>query len=136
MLILGSRSFTLGGWTPAHCDASRISAGVHFREYSPAGPNHAKHFQNLSHSLPKSSPKPSKIEAKWRQEGARRSPKSRNNIDPTKKREASNSAPHFKRKCGQHGPKLASQIEPKSIKNRCKNRSKNRCLSKSIFEGI
>ena len=33
--------------TPAHCDASRISAGVHFRESAPAGPNHAKHFLNL-----------------------------------------------------------------------------------------
>ena len=30
-----------------NCDASRISAGVHFRESAPARRNHAKHFQNL-----------------------------------------------------------------------------------------
>ena len=36
-----------GGRTPAHCDASRISAGVHFRESALARRNHAKHFQNL-----------------------------------------------------------------------------------------
>ena len=34
------------------------------------------------------------------------------------------------------GSKLASQIEPKSIKNRCKNRSKKRCLSRSGFGAI
>ena len=32
--------------------------------------------------------------------------------------------PYFKRKSGQHGSKLASKIEGKSKKNRCKNRSK------------
>ena len=44
--------------------------------------------ENGHQQLPKSSPKPSKIDAKWRQEGARRAPKSNNNIDPTKKRGA------------------------------------------------
>ena len=34
--------------------------GSWHREYAPAGPNHAKHFQNLSHNLPKSIQKPSK----------------------------------------------------------------------------
>ena len=37
---------------------------------------------------------------------------------------------------GQHSSKLASQIEGKSIKNQCKNRSKNRCLPSSSFDPI
>ena len=37
---------------------------------------------------------------------------------------------------GQHSSKLASQIEGKSIKNQCKNRSKNRCLLSSSFDAI
>ena len=37
---------------------------------------------------------------------------------------------------GQHSSKLASQIEGKSIKNQCKNRSKNRCLPRSSFDPI
>ena len=37
---------------------------------------------------------------------------------------------------GQHSSKLASQIEGKSIKNQCKNRSKNRCLLSSNFDPI
>ena len=59
----------VGHETPAHCDASRISAGVHFRESAPAGRNHAKHFQNLptvcskgpksSQISPQTFPKPS-----------------------------------------------------------------------------
>ena len=36
------------GGTPAHCDASRISAGVQFISSAAARPNHAKHIQNLS----------------------------------------------------------------------------------------
>ena len=32
-------------------------------------------------------------------------------------------SPIWSRKSGQHGPKLASKIDQKSIKNRCKNRS-------------
>ena len=32
----------------SNCDASRISAGVLFREFAPAGRNDAKHFPNLS----------------------------------------------------------------------------------------
>ncbi len=46
--------------TPAHCDASRISAGVHFRESALARRNHAKHFQNLPTMCSKG-PKSSKI---------------------------------------------------------------------------
>ena len=37
---------------------------------------------------------------------------------------------------GQHSSKLASQIEGKSIKNLCKNRSKIRCLPSSSFDPI
>ena len=37
---------------------------------------------------------------------------------------------------GQHSPKLATQIEGKSIKNGCKNRSKNRCLSSRNFDAF
>ena len=42
--------FCLTRWrrTPAHCDASRISAGVQFISSAAARPNHAKHIQNLS----------------------------------------------------------------------------------------
>ena len=36
----------------------------------------------------------------------------------------------------QHSPKLATQIEGKSIKHQCKNRSKNRCLLSSSFDAI
>ena len=56
-------SYNLTRWrvrTPAHCDASRISAGVHFRESAPARRNHAKHFQNLPTMCSKG-PKSSKI---------------------------------------------------------------------------
>ena len=52
---------TLGDGTPVHCDASRISAGVQFREYAPAGSNHAKHShvcptgsQNIAQTFGKS----------------------------------------------------------------------------------
>ena len=65
---------TRRGGTPAHCDASRISAGVHFRESAPAGRNHAKHFQNLptvcskgpksSQISPQTLPKPPQSEPK------------------------------------------------------------------------
>ena len=64
----GTSSNTLG-WTPAHCDASRISAGVQFISSAAARPNHAKHIQNLSipcskgskpfQIAPQSLPKPS-----------------------------------------------------------------------------
>ena len=37
---------------------------------------------------------------------------------------------------GQHSSKLVSQIEGKSIKSQCKNRSKNRCLLSSGFDAI
>ena len=40
---------------------------------------------------------------------------------------------HFGRKSGQHGPKLGSKIDQKSIKNRCKNRSFFWCLLGSIY---
>ena len=36
-----------GGRDPAHCDASRISAGVQFISSAAARPNHAKHIPNL-----------------------------------------------------------------------------------------
>ena len=39
-------------------------------------------------------------------------------------------------KGGQHGSNLALKTEPKSLKNRSKNRSKNLCLQKSIFGGF
>ena len=64
------------------CDASRISAGVLFREYAPAGPNHAKHFQNLpttrregpksSQIAPQTFPNPPKILPKLTQNRSRR----------------------------------------------------------------
>ena len=37
---------------------------------------------------------------------------------------------------GQHSSKLASQIEGKSIKNRCKNQSKKCCLPSRNFEAV
>ena len=45
--ILFFCSTHVGSGTPAYCDASRISAGVQFRDSAPVGPNHAKHFQIL-----------------------------------------------------------------------------------------
>ena len=39
-------------------------------------------------------------------------------------------------KCGQHGSKLPSKMDPKSMKNLSKNRSKNWCILGSIFHGI
>ena len=48
------------GGTPAHCDASRISAGVQFGSFAAAGPNNAKHFQNLPLTCSKG-PKPFQI---------------------------------------------------------------------------
>ena len=95
-----------------------------------------RNLQNGLQKPPKWRPKPSKIEPKLGQEGARTTQKAKNNIDPTKRGAAPHRAPHFGGKCGQHGPKLGPKMEPKSIKNRCKNRSKNRCLSRSIFEAI
>ena len=43
---------------------------------------------------------------------------------------------HFVRKSGQHGSKLASKNDQKSIKNRCQNRSKIWCILGSIFGRI
>ena len=48
--------------------------------------------------------------------------KSKNNIDPTKKREHFTRPPLLSQKSGQHGSKLASKIEQKSIGKQCKNR--------------
>ena len=88
-----------------------------------------KTFQNRAPEPPKSSPN-----------GTKRGPGRPKNRKRTQIQQRGGYPPdylrHFGGKCSQHGPKLASQIEPKSIKNRCKNRSKNRCLLKSIFEGI
>ena len=44
--------------------------------------------------------------------------------------------PFWARKSGQHGRKMGPHIEPKSMKNRCQNRSKKRCLSRLIFGTI
>ena len=43
-----------------YCDASRISAGVQFGSFAAAGPNNAKHFQNLPLTCSKG-PKPFQI---------------------------------------------------------------------------
>ena len=74
VIVCGSSSNRQGGRTPAHCDASRISAGVQFISSAAARPNHAKHIQNLPipcskgsksfqippQTLPKPSPNPPK----------------------------------------------------------------------------
>ena len=45
-------------------------------------------------------------------------------------------SPLLSRKNGQHGSKLASKIDQKSIKNRCKNRTKIWCILGLIFGRI
>ena len=64
----GSRSITPGRGNPAHCDASRISAGVPFRDYFAAGINSVVFAQSFPQFLPhplrnwfKSSQDPPKI---------------------------------------------------------------------------
>ena len=68
--------------------------------------------QNLPKSTPKSTKK-SKNRAptppKWSQEGARMAQKSKNNIDPTKKRGGRHSVPPFWRKMWPTWPQLGSQ---------------------------
>ena len=83
-----------------------------------------KNLQNGGPKPPKWRPKPSKIEPKWRQEGARRAKKSKNNIDPTKKGAACHSAPPFWRKMWPTWPQLGSQdgakMEKKSMQKSIK----------------
>ena len=76
--------------------------------------------KNLQHRAPT----PQKIEPRWRQKGAKRAPKSKNNIDPTKKRVVLELPPYFVQKSGQHGSKLGPKLELKWIRNPSKNRSK------------
>ena len=68
-----------GGGTPAHCDASRISAGVQFISSAAAWPNEAKHFQSLPITCSKrpqilqnSSPNPPKTVPKATQNPSKR----------------------------------------------------------------
>ena len=84
--------------------------------------------------------KSSKIESKWGQEGAGKvkNGAKRLNMEPTwrQREEYVLGGPFWARKSGQHGRKMGPHIEPKSMKNRCQNRSKKRCLSRSIFGTI
>ena len=81
-----------------------------------------------SPKLPKSSPKPSKIEGRhatfFARRGSGRQKIRKRTSTQAKRGEDTTAYPHFDRKSCQHGAKWASKIEPKSIKNRCKNRSK------------
>ena len=89
--------------------------------------------------MPKLSPEACKIEPKTSQNRAPDPPKSSPNGAKRGPRRPKNEKRtqiqqrrgypldylcHFGGKCGQHGAKLASKIEPKSIKNRFKNLSK------------
>ena len=86
----------------------------------------AKKFEpNGSQKPPKWSSKPSKTEFIRGQEGARTAQKLKKHKDATKKWMGPTELPHFIRKSVQHGSNFASKIEPKPIKNRCKNRLKN-----------
>ena len=84
--------------------------------------------------------KSSKIESKWGHEGAGKvkNGAKRLNMEPTwrQRGEYLLGGAFWSRKSGQHGRKMGSHIEPKSMKNRCRNRSKKRCLSRSIFGTI
>ena len=82
-------------------------------------------------------PQTFKIKPKWGQEGAGKvkNGAKRLNMEPTwrQRGEYLLGGPFWSRISGQHGRKMGSHIEPKSMKNRCQNRSKKRCLSRSIF---
>ena len=91
-----------------------------------------RNLQTGPQNLPKSTPKSTKksknrapTSPKWSQDGARRAPKSKKNIDPTKKRAASHSVPPFWWKKSltwlkvglQNRAKIDKKSIPKSIKN-------------------
>ena len=96
--------------------------------------------QNLSKINPKSTKNQWKIKQKLTQNQSKIEQKS------TKNRPGAKNVAHFvlgavleaswRSLRGQHSSKLASQIEGKSIKNQCKNRSKIRCLPSSSFDPI
>ena len=97
-----------------------------YQNYKPHGTQIVtRNFQNGSQKLPKWRPKPSKIEPKLGQEGARTTKKSKNNIDPTKRGAASHSLPPFWRKMWPTWPQLGSQdgakMEKKSMQKSIKN---------------
>ena len=118
-----------GGGTPAHCDASRISAGVHFRESALARRNHAKHFQNLptmcskglksSQISPQTLPKPSQNLPKASQNPSR-SPLGAHFEPMLERSSILNAQKTAKRrskapKGGPRQPQTPSQIQPKTI---------------------
>ena len=73
------------GWS--ECLGDRAEGQRSLQNYKPQGTQIVtRNLQNGAPKPPKWSPEPSKIEPKWGQEGARRTKKSKNNIDLTKKR--------------------------------------------------
>merc|ERR1712177_190049 len=81
-----------------------------YQNYKPYGTQIVtRNLQNGPQKPPKWRPKPSKIEPKLGQEGARTTKKSKNNIDPTKKGAACHSVPPFCRKMWPTWPQFGSQ---------------------------
>ena len=84
-----------------------------------------RNLQNGVQKPPKWRPKPSKIEPKSSQEGARTTKKSKNNIDPTKRGAAYHSVAPFLRKMWPTWPQLGSQegakMKKKSMQKSIKN---------------
>ena len=118
---------TRGRGTPAHCDASRISAGVQFINSAAARPNHAKHTQNLSIPCSKGS-KPFQIPPQTVPKPCQSDPKSiqkaswgpswtnaftRYDFESPKKRQNTPKSDH---KAAQSVPN-PSQIEPNTFQN-------------------
>ena len=83
-----------------------------------------RNLQNGPQKPPKWRPKPSKIEPKLGQEGARTTQKAKNNIDPTKRGAAPHRVPPFWRKMWPTWPQLGSQdgakMEKKSMQKSIK----------------
>ena len=55
--------------------------------------------------------------------GLNKAKKSKKNANASKNRDGSHRAPPLVRKSGQHGPNLGPKLQPRCLKNRCKNAS-------------
>ena len=80
-------------------------------------------------SLPISSPRPSQIKPKWRQEGARAPKKTKNKIDSTKKGALGTPQPILEQKVANTNPSWL----PKSSTNRCKINENNDALQDRVL---
>ena len=112
-----------------------------YQNYKPHGTQIVtRNFRNGPQKPPKWRPKPSKIEPKLDQEGARTTKKSKNNIDPTKRGAACHRAPPFWRKMWPTWPQLGSQdgakIDNKSLQKSIKKMMPSKIDFWSDFGGF